>query len=365
MRLAFIYDGEVVSNSTYRSTAPMSALRRRGHEIAWEGPMTGAPIGEFLVDCDLVHVYRKASLQLLRELRELQQRGIAVSWDNDDNIALLPREAPNYKRVGGVLGARDFAFQTRALRMADLVTTTSEQLAALYRGVGAEHVEVIENYLPGQCLKGRRPQHEGIVIGWTAGGEHYADLRRLRIDMVLQRILEAHEHVKVVTIGVKLGLRHPRYENVRRVEFDQLIPFLRQIDIGIAPLADIPFNRARSNVKVKEYAAAGAMWLASPIRPYLGLGSDEGGRLVADGEWYEAIDSLIRHPLERKRLQLRARAWSTDQSIHRQVHQWEDLFDEAIVRARRRAGHAVETAERTRRSVRLTRMINHVRRHGV
>ena len=40
-------------------------------------------------------------------------------------------------------------------------------------------------------------------------------------------------------------------------------------------------NRARSNIKLKEYAAAGACWLASPIGPYVGLGEKQGGRLVA------------------------------------------------------------------------------------
>lgn len=345
MRLAFIYEGQVLSNSTYRSTAPMSALRRRGHEIAWEGALADPQeIGEFLRDCDLVHVYRKGSPLLLRELRGLQQRGVAISWDNDDNVMLLPKAAPNYKSMGGLIGARDFAMQTRALRMADLVTTTSEPLAAVYRQAGAANVGVIENYLPGQSLRGRRPKHDGVVIGWTAAAEHVSDRKKLRIDEVLLRILEAHEHVRVITIGVGLGLQHPRYEHVPRVEFHELVPFLRRIDIGIAPLADIPFNRARSNVKVKEYSAAGATWLASPVQPYLALGASEGGRLVADDEWYDALDSLIRHPVERKRMQVRARTWATDQSIHCNAHQWEEMFQDAITRARRRAGLDVQDA---------------------
>jgi hypothetical protein len=57
-------------------------------------------------------------------------------------------------------------------------------------------------------------------------------------------------------------------------------------------------------VRVKEYAAAGVRWLASPIGPYAGLGEKQGGRLVPDGRWFEELDRLIRD--ERARSQRRA-----------------------------------------------------------
>lgn len=108
----------------------------------------------------------------------------------------------------------------------------------------------------------------------------------------------------------------------------------RRFDIGIAPLADTPFNRARSNVKLKEYAALGIPWLASPVGPYAGLGTEQGGRLVGDGEWEEALRSLIRHPLRRRRLAEAARSWAATQTIETAAPLWEATFEEAVRRTR-------------------------------
>ena len=48
-----------------------------------------------------------------------------------------------------------------------------------------------------------------------------------------------------------------------------------RLEAGIAPLADTRFNQSRSNVKLKEYAAGGAMWLVSPVGAYGDMGRRE------------------------------------------------------------------------------------------
>ena len=62
-------------------------------------------------------------------------------------------------------------------------------------------------------------------------------------------------------------------------------------------------------MKLKEYAAAGVPWLASPIGPYAGLGEQQGGRLVADDRWYEELVRLIEKPRERRKLAKRGAKW--------------------------------------------------------
>jgi hypothetical protein len=167
---------------------------------------------------------------------------------------------------------------------------------------------VIENYLPAEfASQGRRP-HKGLVIGWIAGLEHAVDAGRLGMADVLARLLEAHPQLRVAVIGLDLGLRHDRYFHLERTDFASLLHTAAGFDIGIAPLADSSFNRARSNVNLKEYAALGIPWLASPVAPYLGLGARQGGQLVEDGTWEQALRSLIRHPMRRRRLGRRASA---------------------------------------------------------
>ncbi len=137
--------------------------------------------------------------------------------------------------------------------------------------------------------------------------------------------------LRVVSYGVDLRLGHDRYRHVQFVPFPELTTAVSEFDIGLAPLIDHPFSRTRSNVKLKEYAAAGVPWLASEVGPYLGLGEREGRaprstrRLVN-----AAISRLVDRERERRKLAKRARAWVERQTIERNVDHWESAFETAI-----------------------------------
>lgn len=194
-----------------------------------------------------------------------------------------------------------------------------------------ENVEVIGNYLAPDTFRPPR-RHEGVVIGWVAGTEHRADLGHIPIVDALQRLMQKSADVRVECIGVDLKLPE-RYTHDRVVEFLELPRRIGGFDIGIAPLADIPYNRTRSDIKLKEYAASGVPWLASPVGPYVGLGEAQGGRLVPNEAWFEALDLLVTRRRVRRRLARKAKAWVKDQTIDAVADRWEELF----VRAKRSA----------------------------
>ncbi len=152
-------------------------------------------------------------------------------------------------------------------------------------------------------------------------------------------MLEERPNVTVETIGVDLDLGSPRYRRHGVVGLMELPELVSGFDIGLAPLADIPFNRARSNVKLKEYGAVGVPWLASPIGPYVGLGEEQGGRLVTDDRWYEEILSMVDDDRRRGQLAQTAHRWAQSQTIRQLGGQWEAILGEAVGRvaaARRR-----------------------------
>ena len=191
-----------------------------------------------------------------------------------------------------------------------------------------------------------------------AGSEHERDLSLLPIVEVLQRLLDTHSELRVVTIGLRLALRGERYEFRPKVPFGRLLGAMADIDIGIAPLADTAFNHARSDVKLKEYGAVGAAWLASPVGAYREMGGGEGGRLVADGEWFDALDGLIRSGFRRRRLSRQALKWAQSQTIDRFASRWEEEFSLAIERAHARrlapaAGYAEAVSAARHREVAL------------
>jgi hypothetical protein len=340
MRLGFILEPGA-ANSNYRVTFPMRTLERRGHEVCWPAQLQrDAPLQE-LLRCDLVHCFRRPDRG--RDLKQLAARGVAVSFDNDDDFstAEMTKGAAGRLQAGGRARAANVRRSTELLRLArlaDLTTTPSEVLAERYRRAGVEHVATIANHLDAELTGfGASSPHAGVVVGWMAGAEHEHDLALLPIADVLGGLLARHRELRVVTIGLRLPLRSERYEFRPKVPFGRLLEAMGDFDIGIAPLADTPFNQARSDVKLKEYGAVGAAWLASPVGAYRQRGGGEGGRLVADGEWLGALEGLIRGGFARRRLARKALRWAHSQTIDHFAAQWEEQFELAIERARARS----------------------------
>lgn len=346
MRLAAIYRGDAGAQAQYRAIFPMSALGARGHDVVWCGSSGDKIPLTCLEQCDLVHIQRACETGTIELLKHLRATGVAICWDNDDDITALPKESPHYRMFGGLTGSRDFTMQARAMRQADVVTTTSRALQQRFHATGAENVEIVENYIPWEFLQGERRPHPGLVVGWVAGGEHAVDAKQLDLVSGLRHILSRYPHVRVVSIGLGLGLGHERYEHVKLVPLRKLPGTLRGFDIGLAPLADIPFNRCRSSIKAKEYASAGVPWLGSPVGEYACLGPRQGGRLVPDDGWREAIEDLIRHPLKRRLLGRRARRWARTQTIQQNAREWESIFERAINRARERRAQSTSSGRR-------------------
>ena len=333
LRIAFIANPEA-PGGWYRGIGPMLALAARGHEIVqvWR-PQHGIR-GELIAGCEVLHVYRVHDDDILQLARHAKQRGIALVYDNDDDMRAVPRNNAAARDYGGFAGDRALREIRRLVQMADLATAPNQLVVDRLREYGAERAQLIENYVPDAALSASAPSNGDLVVaGWLAGSEHHLDVERLPLREQLGRALDEHPQLVVETIGVRIGLRHDRYRHVERVDFLELPPKLAEYDVGLAPIADIPFNRARSNIKVKEYAALGRPWLASPVGPYADLGEKQGGRLVPDDEWAEALGRIVAKPRERGKLAKRARKWGRGQSVSANVGLWEDALADAIKRA--------------------------------
>jgi glycosyltransferase involved in cell wall biosynthesis len=307
-------------------------MARRGHDVVWPENDTGHPKVDELRSCDVVFVYRRHEEALRRVLADLASRGIGIVWDNDDDFRTIPKDSPTFKEVGGLRAQKRFSETLRTARLAQVVTVTTETLRARYAETGLANVQVIDNHLAHKTRR-RTRKHDGLVIGWIAGDEHLGDARALRVADTLQRLQKAHPQVRVEAVGVNLGVAD-RYHHRPAVPFDRLPEIMASWDIGIAPLADTPFNAARSSIKVKEYAASQVPWLASPRTPYLGLGEREGGRLVEDDGWFEALDEMVRDGRARKRLARAGRSWAKRQTIDVAAARWESVFADALELAR-------------------------------
>jgi glycosyltransferase involved in cell wall biosynthesis len=337
LSIGVIYN-KAVSNASYRALWPAMALaEQRGHrlELAEQSTTDSSLRYENLLSCDVVHVFRTADRVVAKAVDDLRRRGVAITWDNDDDVRLAPKESKNYREVGGLAGQRMFRLEVNMMRRAQLVTTSTEHLAERFRAEHEVPVQVVPNYLHALQFARGRDKHEGVVIGWVAGREHAADAQRLNITAMLRAVMERDPNVRVVTMGLRLDLDRSRYEHHEFIPFGELGAAIRGFDIGIAPLADIPMSYARSDVKVKEYSAAGVPWVASARGPYAGLDDRSGGVLADDDRWAEALLELAGSRLKRARLQRRAEKWARSQQIDRNVDRWEAVWRSAIEAADR------------------------------
>lgn len=335
MRIAFIANPEA-PGGWYRGIGPMLALGERGHEIVQVWRPGEGILGELATGCDVLHVYRAHEDEVVEIARAARQQGMTLIYDNDDDMRAVARNNKSARDYRGFAGDRALRQIKRLVQMADLSIASSPRVAERFREYGAEHVQVIENYCPDDALEASAPPNGGTVVaGWLAGNEHHVDIERMPLREQFERVLDAYPQLVIETVGCNMGMRHERYRCDPHVDFFKLPRKLAQWDIGMAPIAEMPFNHARSSIKVKEYAILGRPWLASPVGPYASLGEREGGRLVADHEWVEAIGRLLDKPRERRRLAKRARRWGREQAISANVRLWEDAIAAAVVRAGR------------------------------
>lgn len=124
-------------------------------------------------------------------------------------------------------------------------------------------VEILRGVLGPMHAAGEIALHHS---GWHPGGQNYADM--IGVDP---------DHVTAIPL----------------VPPEQY-PSVFQFDIGVAPLADVPFNRAKSAVKGLEYAAAGIPFVASNLDAYVALRNDYGiGRLAKNAaQWRKHLTAL-------------------------------------------------------------------------
>lgn len=337
MRIAYLAD-RGSSNAIYRSIAPMAALEGcHGHEVRALPSESDHPAPLAAVrDVDVLHIHRYCDARAQALAHEARRHGAAVVWDNDDDMASMPRSAVTHKHFGGYAATRRLGQLQRLLHDVDLVTAPSATLLERLAGGGTPATRVIENYVIDYHTRPERKPHAGVTIGWVAGLEHQLDADRLPIRAVLQQLLDERAEVTVASVGLGLGLRSDRYEHTPSVSLGRLHHAIAGFDIAIAPLTNIAFNRSRSNIKLKEYAAAGVPWLASPVGPYAGMDERHGGRLVPDDRWYEELIHLIEKPRERRKLAKRAGKWGKSQVVSQHARAWEQAFGEAIAARDRR-----------------------------
>lgn len=225
------------------------------------------------------------------------------------------------------------------LEVADAVITTTPFLKEVYADRN-EHIYVLPNSIDIPKWSGvRHGNKPGIRIGWAGGTSHDEDLRLL--EKVIPAIVEAHKDVEFVFVSGG----HPEFlKNQKRVRcvqkwarIDRYPQHLasQDFDIGIAPLVDNKFNRAKSNLRYLEYSALGIPTVASNVGHFaqtITHGID-GFLCTRPEDFVIHLNDLIRDKKYRKRIAAGARAKiAKDFNVDINVRKYVEVIEEIIAR---------------------------------
>jgi glycosyltransferase involved in cell wall biosynthesis len=315
-------------SSNYRAIHPLTELARRGHLIATyteeaELTPTDDELEVILEDFDVAFIGRYTQPEAVQLARRLTDGGMGVVWDYDDAI-VRPEVRAGFEGMAGAV---------------DVITTTNELIADVYRDLGARTVMPIPNYLTRPSLMAPRRRHEGTVVGYIGWVDHQDDWDHLGLQEIVVDLLDIHPDLRFESVGpIDLRLPAERYHSYGVLTFDQLPQAIAGFDLAIAPLIDKPGNSTRSDIKLKEYAIAGVPWLASDFGPYVGFNEEQGGRLVQDDGWFDALHELLCDGKAQRKLAKRGQKWAKEQTLERNANLWLGAFEQAIALAEERNG---------------------------
>jgi glycosyltransferase involved in cell wall biosynthesis len=254
----------------YRVKSPLSALAAAGIASVLFLPEnqkqlfpTPYEVYKMQADCLLLHhAFSDLQLAHLQQFKQQLKLPIIVSLDD------LLTEIPDYNPITGKIPKDILSKLKTAFKLADQVIVSTDYLATQYRAL-SNNITVIPNYISEQVWPihshKHSPRHH-LRIGWSGAGQHQADLAWLAPVVKATKDL-----VQWVFFGDKPAQVHPDWIEyhppVPFAEYHQVLPSLN-LDIGIAPLLDNPFNHAKSHLKLLEYGALGLAVICSDLTPY-------------------------------------------------------------------------------------------------
>jgi len=343
----------------YRLNYPLRNLEQMGL-IEWFDCDQKHPeqMLEIAADCDVIIMQGGSPHKMTQDMQNLIIKNklikIIVSEFDDDmfNIDIVN---PVYKHFGteevwgeGKDGEKHYIYKDgedefniaknkkgieemgKAVIMSDMVTNTTDNLAETFREYN-DNVKVVRNCLdfdmmPNQFNKKNKPNSDTVVIAWSGGDSHYADMKR--VIPILTQIQDRY--------GKKVLFRFfgARFDNLYKDLNHEIIPWTAPDkyfetfsellpDIGIIPLEDTRFNAAKSNIKWLEYSYYGIPSVIENVLPYRGTAKHGSTALMYnDGkQMYDYLVKLIEDPIYRMKLAADAR---------KHVMKKYDIKDEAV-----------------------------------
>lgn len=218
---------------------------------------------------------------------------------------------------------------------ADTLTVSTPYLLDYYSEIHPD-VRMVRNGISTRQFE--KHHHDSLkpILGWVGSTEYRSgDLEILR--PWLGEFMQEHD-LFFIHAGHVDGA--PRFSDLAGVPGDRVLRMpmtaittyhlLFQMDIGIVPLSDHPFNRAKSAIKGMEYAASNIPFIASDLPEYRWL-LEEGcvGRIAHEPEsWIAHLESLLRFDLRKREAAEQRTHVLKYQSVDTKGRTWRDIMSD-------------------------------------
>jgi glycosyltransferase involved in cell wall biosynthesis len=317
------------------------------------------PSPEELLSADLVVMQEMGTVEAANIGQFMVQNKIPFICEVDDFLHhVSPHNTAGY---GAWNPGTLFIYRaTELMRKAQGMTVSTNQLAREYFPYN-DTIYVVPNYLDQQQWEHPivRKSDGKVRIGWMGGNAHADDLKM--ISGVLERVVkESKGKVLFETFGMT---RHELTEPGTGSVFKTLRPFnntcphcnfegdlkhypgepLDQYsmvlaskgwDIAVAPVINNSFGNCKSDLKIKEYSAAGYPIIASPIQPYREA-AENGARIVfaeTFDQWYNSIKKMVKISEIRDEMTKANREWIKQYWIQENAQKIFEVYRQIIHR---------------------------------
>lgn len=352
----------------FRCVQPANFLTRSGLADAKTilPNMAGEPTADQLLAVDLVIMQEMGSVRANEIYHFLLEHNIPFLAEFDDFIHhVLPTNLSGY----GAWNPSTL-YLPRAVKMAQSafgLTVSTNQLAREYFAYNPT-IYVIPNYLDKDRWDNPIVKRDDgkIRIGWFGGNAHREDL--LMVASVIDRIVdESKGKVVFETMGMMPNELHNVFQGRSMAEpcpscgYEgekhhwpgeswndyPMVLASKGWDIAIAPVIDNSFGNCKSDLKIKEYAAAGIPVIASPVVPYKEAAKNNAQVIFAESfeEWYNGIKALIKNPQRREEIQKQNKEWISQYWIQDNVGKIFEVYSQILTKAEVVLGKKKEKVE--------------------
>jgi len=227
------------------------------------------------------------------------QRSIPVVADFDDAIFHRYDKSRHFG-VRAMLGQKIDKVMSASI----VVTAGNHYLAERAYQAGANRVEVFPTVVDTRKYQENVGQNlnDSVRVGWIGTPYTWSSYAESFATWIEEVALAERAIFRVVG-GEQIA------RNIGQIEYlpwseDTEIQLIQEMDIGLMPVSDTPFNRGKCGYKLIQYMACGLPVIASPVGVNCDLVEHGVNGFLAETreEWQSALVALIRDPSLRQRM---------------------------------------------------------------